>query len=140
MGRVMALDLGNVRIGIALSDIMGIIASGYETFIRSQNPERDMLALADLAKERNCTTIVIGLPKNMDGTIGEQAKATQAFGEKLKEHTEAKVTFWDERLSTVSAERSLIAADVKRKDRKKVIDKVAATIILQSYLDCRGNK
>lgn len=136
----MALDMGKVRIGIAQSDIMGIIASGYETFVRSQDEDKDILYIASLAKERDCSTIVIGLPLNMDGSSGDGADAAKNFGEKLSKHTNAHIAYWDERLSTVSAERSLIAADVRRKDRRRVIDKVAATIILQSYLDWQGNK
>ncbi len=140
MGRVMALDLGKIRIGIALSDIMGIIASGYQTFERTQDEQKDMLSLASLAKEKDCATIVIGLPLNMDGSIGASAKASYEFGEKLQAYTNAKIAYWDERLTTASAERALLAADVKREKRKKIIDKVAATIILQSYLDKLGNK
>jgi len=140
MSRVMSLDLGKVRIGIALSDIMGIIASGYQTFERTQDEQKDMLSLASLAKEKDCATIVIGLPLNMDGSIGASAKASYEFGEKLQAYTNAKIAYWDERLTTASAERSLLAADVRREKRKKIIDKVAATIILQSYLDKLGNK
>jgi len=136
----MALDLGKIRIGIALSDIMGIIASGYQTFERTQDEQKDMLSLASLAKEKDCATIVIGLPLNMDGSIGASAKASYEFGEKLQAYTNAKIAYWDERLTTASAERSLLAADVRREKRKKIIDKVAATIILQSYLDKLGNK
>ena len=140
MGRVMALDLGKIRIGIALSDIMGIIASGYQTFERTQDEQKDMLSLASLAKEKDCATIVIGLPLNMDGSIGASAKASYEFGEKLQAYTDANIAYWDERLTTASAQRSLLAADVRRDKRKKIIDKVAATIILQSYLDKLGNK
>lgn len=140
MGRVMALDLGKVRIGIALSDIMGIIASGYQTFERTQDEQKDILSILEIAEEKKCNTIVIGLPLNMDGTIGANAKASREFGEKMQSQTKSKVDYWDERLSTVSAQRSLIAADVRRDKRKKLVDKVAATIILQSYLDRQGNK
>jgi len=136
----MALDLGKVRIGIAISDIMGIIASGYQTFERTGDEQKDMQNLAQLAKEKECATIVIGLPLNMDGSIGPSALASQEFGKKLKAYTDITIAYWDERLSTVSAERALLSADMRRDKRKKIIDKVAASIILQSYLDMRGNK
>lgn len=132
--RKIAVDLGDVRIGLAKSDIMGIIASGSETYIR-KNEEDDLNYIANFAKSAEADTIVIGLPVNMDGTEGERAKLSRDFGEKLKDLTDAKIVFEDERLTSKSAERMLISADVRRDKRKKVIDKIAAAIILQSYLD-----
>ncbi len=132
--RKMALDYGEVRIGVAFSDPLGIIASGYETYVRKELT-RDLAYFYDLAKQKEVDTIIIGLPINMNGTEGERANATRVFGEKLKEATGLVVKYLDERLSSVSAERLLIEADVRRENRKKFIDKISATIILQNYLD-----
>ena len=130
----MALDYGEVRIGIAFSDLLNIIANGYETYTR-RTLDKDLEYLSTLAKEREVDTIVMGLPINMDGTEGERALATREFADKLHEISGLPIAFIDERLTSVSAERMLIEADVRRENRKKVIDKVSATIILQSYLD-----
>ena len=132
--RKIAVDLGDVRIGLASSDIMGIIASGSETYVR-KGGEEDYIYIANFAKNLQADTIVIGLPKNMDGTEGERALLSREFGEKLKEYVDCKIVYEDERLTSKSAERMLISADVRRDKRKKVIDKIAAAIILQSYLD-----
>lgn len=130
----MALDYGEVRIGIAFSDLLNIIANGYETYTR-RTLDKDLEYLSTLAKDREVDTIVMGLPINMDGTEGERALATREFADKLHEISGLPIAFIDERLTSVSAERMLIEADVRRENRKKVIDKVSATIILQSYLD-----
>ena len=133
--RKMALDIGTVRIGIATSDPMGIIASGYETFTRTKNFDNDLTYISRLAEEKGCDTFVIGLPLNMDGTEGEKVAEIREFAARLAEYTTLKIVFQDERLSTVSAEKALIEGGMHREKRKKVIDKVAATIILQTYLD-----
>ena len=133
--RKMALDVGTVRIGIATSDPMGIIASGYETYTRTGDSEKDMTYIANLAKEKGCDTFVIGLPLNMDGTEGEKVKEIRAFADELSKYSPLKICFQDERWSTVSAEKALLESSMRRDKRKKVIDKVAATIILQTYLD-----
>lgn len=132
--RKMCLDYGDVRIGIALSDPMGIIANGLETYIR-KDEQTDLEHIVQLIKDNSVDTIVIGLPINMDGTSGDRVSVTKTFGEKLAGLTSAKVVYMDERLSSVSAEKLLIEADVRRDKRKQVIDKLAATIILQNYLD-----
>ncbi|MGN1227635.1 MAG: Holliday junction resolvase RuvX [Christensenellales bacterium] len=134
--RVMALDLGDSRIGIAFSDPMMIIANGYETYTRKKN-ENDFIYIASLVKEKEVGIVVIGLPINMDGTYGERVEKSKEFGQVLKNYlpNDVKIDFMDERLTTVSAEKMLIDADVRRDKRKTVIDKIAATIILQSYLD-----
>ena len=133
--RKIAVDLGDVRIGLASSDIMGIIASGSETYTR-RGGEQDLVYIADFAKRLEADTIVIGLPVNMDGTEGDRVVITRQFAEELKEYIgDRKIVFQDERLTTVQAERMLIQGGVRREKRKQVIDKVAATIILQSYLD-----
>lgn len=132
--RKIAVDLGDVRIGLASSDIMGIIASGNETYYR-KGGEVDLDYVAQFAKNQQADTIVIGLPINMDGTEGERAQMSRDFGEALKSKTDCKIVYVDERLTSKSAERLLISADMRREKRKTVIDKVAAAIILQSYLD-----
>ncbi len=132
--RKLALDIGDVRIGIAISDIMGIIASGYETYTRKGIPD-DYQYIADFCKKNQVDTIVVGLPLNMDGTEGPRVEVTRKFVEELTPYVEdMKIVFLDERLTTVQAERMLIQGGVRREKRKKVIDKVAATIILQTYL------
>ena len=133
--RKIALDVGTVRIGIATSDPMGIIASGYETFTRSKDEEGDLQKIAALAKEKQADTFVIGLPLNMDGTEGEKVLEIRDFAEKLSKYTDLSIVFQDERLTTVSAEKALIESGMRREKRKKVVDMVAATIILQSFLD-----
>ena len=134
--RKLALDLGDARIGVAQSDMMGIIANGLETINRT-NLQDDLNHIADLVKNNNVDTVVLGLPINMDGTKGERVDKTYAFSEELKKvlPDSVKIDYIDERLTTVSAERVLLQADVSRQKRKTVIDKMAATIILQSYLD-----
>lgn len=132
--RKAALDIGDVRIGIATSDMLGIIASGCETYTR-KGGEIDYKYIADLCRDKQVDTIVIGLPINMDGTEGDRAQKSRIFAEELAAFTDIKKVFVDERLTTVQAERMLIQGGVRRDKRKQVIDKVAATIILQSYLD-----
>ena len=131
-----ALDVGDVRIGVAVSDLLGITANPRETYWRKKDDiEADIRYFCEYAKNEDADTFVLGLPKNMDGTEGPRAQVTREFGDKLKEASGLPVVYQDERLTTVSAERMLIDADVRREKRKQVIDKVAATIILQSYLD-----
>ena len=134
--RKLALDLGDARIGVAQSDLMGIIANGLETINRT-NLKKDLTYIAELVKKNQVDTVVLGLPINMDGTKGERVEKTYAFAEQLKEvlPSNVKIDFIDERLTTVAAERVLLQADVRRDKRKTVIDKMAATIILQCYLD-----
>ena len=132
----MALDYGDVRIGIALSDVTRFLASGYENYTR-KNLDFDCKHIAQIASENNVKIIVIGLPINMDGSKGVRVEKTYEFAEELKKYTSAKIDFLDERLTSVSAEKILISADVSRKKRKEVLDKLSATIILQDYLDVR---
>lgn len=133
-GRIMGLDIGNNTIGVAVSDMLGMTAQGITT-IKRTSKKNDLEALKDIIAKNNVNLIVAGLPKNMNGTIGPQAEKVQKFCELLTSELNIKVEFWDERLTTVSAEKMLISGDVRRKDRKKVIDKVAAVFILQNYLD-----
>ena len=132
--RIMALDVGSRTIGIACSDALLMTAQGIET-IRRTSLENDFNRLRELISEYEVHELVVGMPKNMNGTKGERAEKTEDFVEKMKAVIDLPVTFWDERLSTVIAERQLIAADVSRKKRKGVIDKMAAVVILQGYLD-----
>lgn len=132
--KYLALDVGDVRIGIAMSDMLGIIANGYETYVRKKN-ESDFVYLNELVKNNEIGTVVVGLPVNMSGDEGNRAKIVRDFAAELQKHIDIPIVFQDERLSTVSAERILLEADVSRNKRKTVIDKIAATIILQSYLD-----
>ena len=132
--RIMSLDVGSRTIGIACSDALLMTAQGIET-IRRTSLEKDFNRLQELIAEYEVHELVVGMPKNMNGTKGERAEKTEEFVEKMKEVIELPVSQWDERLSTVMAERQLIAADVSRKKRKSVIDKMAAVVILQGYLD-----
>ena len=132
--RIMALDVGSRTIGIACSDALLMTAQGIET-IRRTSLENDFNRLRELISEYEVHELVVGMPKNMNGTKGERAEKTEDFVEKMKAVIDLPVTFWDERLSTVMAERQLIVADVSRKKRKGVIDKMAAVVILQGYLD-----
>ena len=141
MKRKVALDVGDVRIGVAVSDMLGITANPRETYVRKGKTfEEDIAYFVEYAKTEDADAFVIGLPMNMDGTEGPRAEVTREFGEALKEASGLQVIYVDERLTTVSAERMLIGADVRREKRKQVIDKVAATIILQSYLDGQSFK
>lgn len=130
----MALDVGSRTIGIACSDALLMTAQGIET-IRRTSLENDFNRLRELISEYEVHELVVGMPKNMNGTKGDRAEKTEEFVEKMKAVIDLPVTFWDERLSTIMAERQLIAADVSRKKRKGVIDKMAAVVILQGYLD-----
>lgn len=141
MKRKVALDVGDVRIGVAVSDMLGITANPRETYVRKGKTfEDDINYFVKYAREEDADAFVIGLPMNMDGTEGPRAEVTREFGDALKEASGLQVIYIDERLTTVSAERMLIGADVRREKRKQVIDKVAATIILQSYLDGQSFK
>lgn len=133
--RALALDIGDKTIGVAVSDLLGLTAQGVETIRRTSNKD-DLKRLTELVAQFEVKTFVIGLPKNMDGTEGERCKVVRKFAAKLNEtFPEVNQIFWDERLSTVAATKNLIAADVSRKKRKKVIDKMAAVYILQGWLE-----
>jgi putative Holliday junction resolvase len=132
--RALGLDLGTKTIGLALSDELGFTAQGLETLAR-RGPRKDVDALVSLARERGVDRFVLGLPLNMDGSEGPRAQATRAFGDGLAAASALPVIYWDERLTTVAAQRMLIDADVSRAKRKKVVDQVAATLILQGWLD-----
>ena len=133
----MGLDYGTKTVGVAISDPLGFTAQGIETIDRKEeNKLRKTLArIEELTKEYQVETIVLGLPKNMNNTLGERAEKTLEFKEMLERRTGLPVVMWDERLTTVEAERTLIESSVRRENRKKYIDKIAAVIILQGYLD-----
>ncbi len=132
--RLMGLDVGDKTIGVAVSDLLGWTAQGVET-IRRTSYKEDIDRLKQIIVEKEVEKLVVGLPKNMNGTLGPQGEKVKKFVDKLKSRIDIEIVFWDERLTTVAAEKMLISADVSRKKRKKVIDKVAAIYILQGYLD-----
>jgi putative Holliday junction resolvase len=137
--RIMSLDVGDRTIGMAMSDPMGWTAQGLHT-IRRESDEKDLAALKKVITEYQVTQLVVGLPINMNGTIGPQAEKVRAFIEQIRPEIPCSITEWDERLSTKMAERSLIEADMRRSKRKKIIDTAAAVAILQGYLDYLQNK
>lgn len=134
MGALAGLDLGTVTIGVAVSDVLRSVATPLET-IKRKKFGLDAAKLLDLTTHRLITGIVLGLPFNMDGSEGPRCQATRAFARNLERLTPLPITFWDERLSTVAAERALLEADTSRKRRAEVIDHVAASYILQGMLD-----
>ena len=137
--RYLGLDLGTKTLGVAVSDKTGLIATSL-TILRHDNDYEYLIEeLKKIIKEKGIETIVLGLPKNMNNTIGERGEMVLSFKEKLEESISLPVILEDERLTTKVAENILISADVSRKKRKKVIDKMAANVILQSYLDRRNN-
>ncbi|ACD22458.1 Holliday junction resolvase RuvX [Clostridium botulinum] len=132
--RILGLDLGKKTIGVAVSDPLGFTAQGITT-IRRANKEKDMEELRKICDEYKVETIVIGLPKNMNGTIGPSGEIAMEMGKLVEEALNIKVEFWDERLTTVAAHKAMLEADLSRSKRKKIVDKVASTYILQGYLD-----
>ncbi len=134
---VIGLDYGSKTVGVAVSDALGITAQAVETINRKEeNKLRKTCArIEELAAEYEAERIVVGFPKHMNNDIGERAEKAMEFGEMLKRRTGLEVVMWDERLTTVEAERTLIENKVRREDRKKYIDKIAAVFILQGYLD-----
>lgn len=134
MRRILGLDVGDKTIGVAVSDGLGLTAQSVIT-IRRQNINKDIAELKELIDEYEAVEVVVGLPKNMDGSLGPQSEKVLAFVEKLKRAFPLPVELYDERLSTAQALKALIAADLSRAKRKKIIDKMAAQVILQGYLD-----
>ena len=135
--RVLGLDLGEVRIGLALSDPLGVTAQPLETMNRV-GPKKDLRALAALARERDVATVVIGLPLLLSGEEGSKAQEAREFAENLRRHLQgARIELWDERMTTVMAERAMIEGSVRRRKRREKVDSLAAVLILQSYLDSR---
>ena len=140
--RVMGLDFGSKTVGVSVSDPLGVTAQGVEIIRRtSENKLRQTLArIEELAKEYGVETFVLGFPKNMNNTIGDRAEKSLAFKENLERRTGIPVVMWDERLTTVEANRTLMESGVRRENRKEYVDKLAAVYILQGYLDSEGMK
>ena len=140
--RILGLDFGSKTVGVAVSDGLLLTAQGVETIERKdENKLRKTCArIEELIAEYEITENVLGLPKNMNNTEGERVEKTKAFGEMLERRTGLPVHYWDERLTTVAAEQILMESGVRRENRKAVIDKVAAGLILQGYLDCLKTK
>lgn len=138
--RVLGLDFGQKTIGVAISDPFGWTAQGIEIIRREDEKSinKSISRLGEIIKQYDAEKIVLGYPKNMNNSIGERGKKTEDFKAKLEKHFDIPVILWDERLSTVGAERGLLEADLSRKKRKDVIDKMAAVFILQGYLDCHA--
>ncbi len=137
--RILGIDIGTKRIGIAISDELGWTAQGIKTLHRS-NGESDLGEIRDIAREYGVEKIVVGLPRNMNGSLGPQAEMALGFVEELKEILGVPIITWDERLSTLEATKMFIRADLSRKKRKRKIDMTAAILILQSYLDSLARK
>ncbi|MCG1815927.1 Holliday junction resolvase RuvX [Staphylococcus epidermidis] len=135
--KILGLDVGSKTVGIAISDLMGWTAQGLDTLrINEEQDDLGIDQLVKIIKDNQIGTVVIGLPKNMNNSIGFRGEASIKYKEKLQESVPSiDIVMWDERLSTMAAERSLLEADVSRQKRKKVIDKMAAVFILQGYLD-----
>lgn len=135
----MGLDFGSKTVGVAISDPLGLTAQGIEIIRRtSENKLRRTLArIEELTGEYGVTQIVLGYPKNMNNTVGERAEKSLAFKEMLERRTGLPVVMWDERLTTVAANRTLMESRVRREERKEYVDMIAAVYILQGYLDCR---
>ena len=138
--RYLGLDLGSRTLGIAVSDATGFIASSYKTIRHNEEYDKLLEEVVNIVKEKEIEGIVLGFPKNMNNTIGPKGELSLEFKEKLEKLVDIPVYLQDERLTTKSATDLLITGNVSRKDRKKVVDSVAATIILQSYLDKEGRK
>ena len=137
--RILGLDLGSKTLGIAISDALGMMAHSVETFtFKTEHYKHAIDYVAAFIKKENISTVVLGHPLNMDDTEGERADRSRRFAKKIENATGVRVVLWDERLTTMQAQRVLIEGGVRRENRKKHVDKLAATIILQSYLENQG--
>lgn len=137
--KILSLDVGKKKVGIAISDALGITAQPLDTLIRKAK-KADLARIEKVIHDMNVSKIIVGLPLNMDGTEGAMAKEIYSFVKELEKETKIPVELWDERLTTMEAERLLLEADLSRKKRKKLDDKIAAQLILQSYLDSLDKK
>jgi putative Holliday junction resolvase len=140
--RKIGLDFGSKTVGVALSDPLGFTAQGVEIIRRnSENKLRQTLArIEQIISENEVDTIVLGYPKNMNNTLGERVEKTEAFKEQLERRTGLPVILWDERLTTVAADQIMIESKIRRENRKQYVDKIAAMLILQGYLDFQSNQ
>lgn len=136
--KIIALDIGTVRIGVAASDILEIIASAY-TVVKRKNLETDVKAIVDIIGNLQAGQVVIGLPLKMDGSEGQSVEMAKSFGDELAKQISIPIVYQDERLSTVSAQKILIESGMRREKRKDKVDSLAATFILQSFLDKKSN-
>ncbi len=134
--RILGIDYGDSRVGLAMSDSMGWTAQGL-TMIAEKNQEKLIRRIIDIINENGVKVVVVGLPKNMNGTIGERGNITMEFIENLKKEIDIDITTWDERLTTVAAHRALNEVNVRGKKRKQLLDTVSAVYILQGYLDSK---
>jgi putative Holliday junction resolvase len=137
--RIMGLDIGSRTIGVAVSDELGITAQGLKTIRRKSN-EEDLEEIVEIIGQFEISEIVVGLPKNLDGTLGKQADIVLDWIETLKQKVQLPVVTWDERFSTIEASKVLLEADVSRRKRKKAVDKLAAVLILQGYMNRTRNQ
>lgn len=133
--RVLGIDYGHRRIGLALSDEEGILASPLPTYVRERSEARDITALTSLIDKHGVTAVVVGLPLNMNGSRGEMAREAEAFADRIRQETELPVELFDERLTSSEAERVLLEADLPRRRRKELRDSLSAVLILQGHLD-----
>jgi len=136
--RILALDIGSKRIGVAMSDPLGITAQGLDNILR-ESDDKAIQLIKDIVDREEVSEIVVGLPLNMDGSKGPRAEDATHFGDQLKNTLNIAVAFWDERMSTMAVERIMLQADTRRSKRKKKVDRLAAQYILQGYLDSRHN-
>ena len=137
--KTLGLDLGDKTLGIAISDVFDMVAQGVETFtFKTAHYKHAINHVVEMSKKENISTIVLGYPLNMNHTEGERGEISRRFARRVEVATGIKVILWDERLTTIQASHVLIDGGVRRENRKKYVDKLAATIILQSYLDSRG--
>ena len=140
--RIMGLDFGSKTVGVAVSDELLLTAQGLEIIRRKEeNKQRQTLArIEELIVEYGVTEIVLGYPKNMNDTLGDRVQKTEEFKEKLERRTGLPVVLWDERLTTVAADKLMMEAGIRRENRKDYVDRIAASFILQGYLDYKGNQ
>ena len=137
--KILGLDLGSKTLGVAISDALGIMAQPRETFMfKTEHYKHAIEYVVELTNKESISIIVLGLPKNMDNTEGDRVEKSRRFAKKIEDATGIKVVLWDERMTTMQANRVLIDGGVRREDRKKYVDKLAATIILQSYLESKS--
>ncbi|NLM37352.1 MAG: Holliday junction resolvase RuvX [Firmicutes bacterium] len=137
--RIMALDVGEKRIGVALSDPLGLTAQGLEVYQR-QTLAQDLLYLTALFQKHQCSGLLIGLPRHMNGEMGPEAEKIMEFGRRLGRDCGVNPVFWDERLTTVQAERALLEGNVRRRRRRQVIDQLAAVLLLENYLQASASR
>ncbi|MDO4541260.1 MAG: Holliday junction resolvase RuvX [Bacillota bacterium] len=138
--RILALDVGTKNIGVAMSDPLGLTAQALPTIRRKGNLDSEVASLLNIIDEKGVETIVVGYPKNMNGTEGPSCDMAKEYAGAISEKTNVPIVFWDERLTSKMAESAMLMGDVSREKRRKAVDSLAAILILQNYLDYLGNK